>query len=343
NYVKQMEATGTSVFASSGDDGDTTTQSNPANDAQNTFGFVAVGGTTLTLNGNAGYYNGAGTPLTNVIKNQVVWYDNGNTSSNGDHWGTTSGVSSAYPTPSWQNIPAVINNGGSTSGRNIADIAAIGNNTIIYVSDNATNNPPGYYGIAGTSVSSPVVAGIVASMAGYLNQKFGFIDPLFYSIGANETKYKLKPYWDIIQTPANYHKGQTLYWAKIGWDYASGWGSINAWNFTHRSITFTESELPSGTTWYVNLSNGQSFSSTTNTITFNEPNGTYSYKVETANKNYNPFPMNGTLNPNNNNITIHFKNSGYLGYLFLIGGVLILTALLLIAISFRHRKKRNRN
>ncbi|MEM3036001.1 MAG: hypothetical protein QXS18_04255, partial [Thermoplasmata archaeon] len=155
--------------------------------------------------------------------------------------------------------------------------------------------------------------------------------------------YKLKPYWDIIQTPANYHKGQTLYWAKIGWDYASGWGSINAWNFTHRSITFTESELPSGTTWYVNLSNGQSFSSTTNTITFNEPNGTYSYKVETANKNYNPFPMNGTLNPNNNNITIHFKNSGYLGYLFLIGGVLILTALLLIAISFRHRKKRNRN
>ncbi|MEM3301058.1 MAG: protease pro-enzyme activation domain-containing protein, partial [Thermoplasmata archaeon] len=49
NYVKQMEATGTSVFASSGDDGDTTTQSNPANDAQNTFGFVAVGGTTLTL------------------------------------------------------------------------------------------------------------------------------------------------------------------------------------------------------------------------------------------------------------------------------------------------------
>ncbi|MEM2488928.1 MAG: hypothetical protein QXV56_03445, partial [Thermoplasmata archaeon] len=106
------------------------------------------------------------------------------------------------------------------------------------------------------------------------------------------------------------------------------------------TVTFTESGLPSGTIWYVNLSNGQSFSSTTNTITFNEPNGTYSYKVETANKNYNPFPMNGTLNPNNNNITIHFKNSGYLGYLFLIGGVLILTALLLIALSFRHRKKK---
>ncbi|MEM3335814.1 MAG: hypothetical protein QXY47_07270 [Thermoplasmata archaeon] len=72
NYVKQMEATGTSVFASSGDEGDIFIQSNPANDAQNTFGFVAVGGTTLTLNGNDGDYNGVGTPLTNVIKKQVV-------------------------------------------------------------------------------------------------------------------------------------------------------------------------------------------------------------------------------------------------------------------------------
>ncbi|MEM4056990.1 MAG: hypothetical protein QW578_08135, partial [Thermoplasmatales archaeon] len=38
-------------------------------------------------------------------------------------------------------------------------------------------------------------------------------------------------------------------------------------------VTFIESGLPFGMRWYVNLSNGQSFSSTTNTITFNEPNG----------------------------------------------------------------------
>ena len=44
-------------------------------------------------------------------------------------------------------------------------------------------------------------------------------------------------------------------------------------------VNFTESGLPSATTWYLNLSNGQSFHSTTNTISFLEPNGTYHYTV----------------------------------------------------------------
>ncbi|MGB9815888.1 MAG: S53 family peptidase, partial [Thermoplasmata archaeon] len=280
NYVKLIEANGTAVFASAGDDGDTSTQSYPANDAQNTFGFVAVGGTTLNVNGVAGYLNAAGTSIINTIKSQIVWYDNGNTTSNGDHWGTTSGTSTAYPIPSWQNISAVINNGGSTSGRNVADIAAIANNTLIYVSDTALGYSAGYYGIGGTSVSSPVVAGIVATMVAYLNQKFGYIDPLFYRVGANETSYNLKPYWDVTQTPANYHSGKTLYWAKPGWDYATGWGSINAWNFTHRTITFTETGLPAGTTWYVNFTDGETFSSTTNTISVVEKVGlSTTYKV----------------------------------------------------------------
>ena len=389
NYVKLIEANGTAVFASAGDDGDTSTQSYPANDAQNTFGFVAVGGTTLNVNGNAGYLNGAGTSIINTIKSQVVWYDNGNISnSTGDHWGTTSGTSTAYSEPSWQKIPAVTNNGGSTSGRNVADVAAIANNTIIYVTDTAIGYSAGYYGVGGTSVASPVTAGIVATMVGYLKQKFGFIDPLFYQVGANETNYKLKPFWDVTQTPPNYHSGQTLYWAKVGWDYATGWGSINAWNFTHRAIvftetglptgakwyvnlsdgetsssttntilyyekvyssisynvnnvtyggylytptsssgsisvgwsdiyininfakktlytvTFTESGLPSGTMWYVNLSNGQSFPSTTNTITFNEPNGTYSYTIATVNKSYSPNPSSGTFSVNGANVNI---------------------------------------
>jgi subtilase family serine protease len=301
NYVKQMEATGTSVFASSGDDGDTTTQSNPANDAQNTFGFVAVGGTTLTLNGNAGYYNGAGTPLTNVIKKQVVWYDTiDSPNSNGDYWGTTSGVSSAYPTPSWQNIPAVINNGGSTSGRNVADIAAIANNTLIYV-NGAWNS------VGGTSVASPVVAGIVASMSAYLNQKFGFIDPLLYKIGANETTYSLKPFFDVTQNPPGYHNP-----AKVGWDFPTGWGTFYAWNFTQivkggsstpttYTVTFTESGLPSGTSWSVTF-NGNTKSSTTTTISYTGiANGSYSYTVGSV-SGYTASPSSGTITVNGANV-----------------------------------------
>jgi hypothetical protein len=60
-------------------------------------------------------------------------------------------------------------------------------------------------------------------------------------------------------------------------------------------ITFIESGLPSGTKWYVNLSNGQSFSSTTNTITFSKSNGTYSFKIMTGNNDYAPKPSSGIV------------------------------------------------
>jgi hypothetical protein len=44
------------------------------------------------------------------------------------------------------------------------------------------------------------------------------------------------------------------------------------------SVTFTESGLPSGTSWFVTL-NGSKESSTSSTITFSEINGTYTYTV----------------------------------------------------------------
>ena len=47
---------------------------------------------------------------------------------------------------------------------------------------------------------------------------------------------------------------------------------------TEYTVTFTESGLPSGTLWSVTL-NGTMESSTTNTITFTEPYGTYSFSV----------------------------------------------------------------
>ena len=68
------------------------------------------------------------------------------------------------------------------------------------------------------------------------------------------------------------------------------------------TATFTESGLPSGTTWYVNLSNGQSFKSTTSTISFNEPNGTYSYTIGNA-SGYTVSPSSGSLNVSGSNAT----------------------------------------
>ncbi len=52
------------------------------------------------------------------------------------------------------------------------------------------------------------------------------------------------------------------------------------------SISFTESGLPLGTEWFVNLTGGGSFSSTSASIVFYEPNGTYDYSIGSANTSF---------------------------------------------------------
>ncbi|MGC8701331.1 MAG: DUF7619 domain-containing protein, partial [Thermoplasmata archaeon] len=72
------------------------------------------------------------------------------------------------------------------------------------------------------------------------------------------------------------------------------------------TITFTESSLPEGTSWSVTL-NGVTKISTTNTITFNKPNGTYSYTVATSNREYAPIQYSGSFSVNGSNMTINIK------------------------------------
>lgn len=59
-----------------------------------------------------------------------------------------------------------------------------------------------------------------------------------------------------------------------------------AFSVSTYAVMFTEIGLPSGTMWYVHLSNGQSFNSTGSTMTFSVPNGSYSFVLSTANRDY---------------------------------------------------------
>ena len=59
------------------------------------------------------------------------------------------------------------------------------------------------------------------------------------------------------------------------------------------TVNFVESNLPAGTTWTVTLA-GVAKSSGTNTITFGELNGSYSYSVNSS-KNYTASPSSGTI------------------------------------------------
>jgi len=84
--------------------------------------------------------------------------------------------------------------------------------------------------------------------------------------------------------------------------YAGEYLPLSALNIYQ--ITFTENGLLHGTVWYVNLSNSQSFSSTTDTIAFTEPNGSYTYTIATSNKEYTPLEFTGSFTANGSNVNI---------------------------------------
>jgi len=67
------------------------------------------------------------------------------------------------------------------------------------------------------------------------------------------------------------------------------------------TVAFTESGLPSGTSWSVNL-NGTTLSSTANTITFSITNGTYSYTIGNI-SGYNISKSSGSLTVNGKNLS----------------------------------------
>jgi len=71
-------------------------------------------------------------------------------------------------------------------------------------------------------------------------------------------------------------------------------------------ITFTENGLSQGTTWSVTLDNN-TLSSSTNSITFNEYNGTYLFKIQSTD-GLNPYPSSGTITVKGSpiNITVNF-------------------------------------
>ena len=78
------------------------------------------------------------------------------------------------------------------------------------------------------------------------------------------------------------------------------------------SVTFTETGLPSGTAWYVNLSNGnKSGAITGSTYTFTLVNGTYSYTIATTDKTYHASAGSIIVNNSNVNSSVIFSTFKY--------------------------------
>jgi subtilase family serine protease len=170
--LTQLASQGITVLASAGDDGAyglTGTANYPAtynvSDPGSQPLITCVGGTSLAT--------GPG----QVYVTESVWNRLGS-----GHGATGGGISSYWPIPSWQPGEWVSLNGGSSTYRNVPDVAAVGDpitGVAVYSRPNG-----GWLQIGGTSVSAPVWAGylsIVNAGLGYVgNTKIGFVNPVFY-------------------------------------------------------------------------------------------------------------------------------------------------------------------
>ncbi len=175
---QQFEAQGQSFFQASGDNGAYTNSWPHQQQAVSPY-FTAVGGTTLTT-----------TNATEVAwLSEVVWNANTNdnpdlstpSSPSGDHQVSGGGISTDYTIPSWQQGIDVTFNHGSTTQRNVPDVAMVAANIYIIAFNGMVRTS------GGTSAAAPLWAGFTALVnqqaAAYGRSVVGFINPAIYAIG----------------------------------------------------------------------------------------------------------------------------------------------------------------
>ncbi len=244
--LEHAAALGVTVLAASGDQGnapaDLTGRSQgpapgwPATVAFDGYGVLAGGGTQVTLAGlptavydpALGDLNVTFDPRVSGIASEAVWYDT--SLGAGRYAGSEGGISSTFPEPGFERDsaaqPAIVNAtllaGDSQLGRALPDLALDAENLIAYDARNATGT---YFDVlSGTSASSPLAAGLLATVSAVLGHPLGYLDPTLYRMGSYYAAHPKDPSpFRAILSGANY-----LYAAGPGWTPVAGWGSINA-------------------------------------------------------------------------------------------------------------------
>jgi hypothetical protein len=222
NIFITMAAQGQSFFDASGDS-DAFLPGTADAEAPSSSPYISqVGATTLTMNGTGASY-----------ASETVWnwnYD----SAAGAYVGSSGGISTYYPIPLWQQgVNSFLTNGGSTTTRNIPDVAMVGDN--VYVKyGNGTN---GSFG--GTSCAAPLWAGFMAlvnqqAVAGGATNGIGFINPAVYEI-ANESIYN-SAFNDITTGSNTWPSSPNSFYATPGYDLCTGLGTPAGTNLINALI-----------------------------------------------------------------------------------------------------------
>jgi len=150
---------------------------------------------------------------------EVVWSNGSNPQNCKNRWGSGGGNSRVYSHPSWQAANGVYNRFSNGNHREIPDVAAPAYALAVYFN--------GQWGaVGGTSAAAPIwAAGLALVNQGLMKQigKFTASPQLFYVVAQNTNR--MQPFYDVT-------RGNNLYYpATSGWDYTSGLGTPNLWDF----------------------------------------------------------------------------------------------------------------
>lgn len=200
-FFQELAAQGQSVFVASGDDGSYNPLLGMFYPAEDDY-VTSVGGTTLTTSGPGGSWTA-----------ESAWDRSGG------------GVSlTNNPIPDWQVLAINGTNGGSTTLRNVPDVAMEGGFDNYACSMGICQG-----GYAGTSFAAPRWTGFMAladqQAAASGNAPVGFANPALYTIGEGSSYDGT--FHDIVNGNNNYFELPPLpyFFAVPGYDLVTGWGS----------------------------------------------------------------------------------------------------------------------
>jgi hypothetical protein len=292
NLWEQAATQGITVMVSSGDNGpagcDVANETTPAsgglavNGLASTTFDIAVGGTQFNENGaDSTYWSSTNAPDQSSALGYIpenVWNEScadPNACGAASLFASGGGASSLYSKPSWQVGPGVPNDG----KRDLPDVsldAAAGHDGYLLCQDGiCTTNSNGQLinaeFVGGTSASTPAFAAIMALIVQQTNSRQGQANFVLYPLAASQNDANCNSstgpqsqciFNDITQGNNNV-PGQTGFSAGVGYDQATGLGSVNAamlasnWqNETFRS-TITSLQLSP-----TNLTHGQPVTAT---------------------------------------------------------------------------------
>lgn len=270
----QFAAQGQAFFQASGDYDAYSGAITPPSDNPN---VTSVGGTTLTTSGPGGAW-----------LSERVWND-------GDGIGSGGGISTTYPIPAWQQPVNMSSNQGSTTLRNIPDVAMCGDNVMVLSGDGETNV------VEGTSCAAPLWAGFMALANQQATQNsqpvIGFFNPTLYAIGES-SNYTVN-FHDITTGNNTNYASSNAFFAVPGYDLCSGWGTPAGTNLiTDLAGPLDPLQVQPATGFVAGGAPGGPFAPTTSSLTLTSTApGPLSWQIGFGSNWLNAAPANGVINP----------------------------------------------